>query len=109
MHRFCWVTCRDRAEARAIGEALVGERLAACANILPIMESIYRWKGAVETADEAVLILKTREALVPRLTARVRALHSYECPCVVALPITDGNPSYLAWIETETAGSGEVE
>lgn len=99
---FCYITAGSREEALAIGRALVEERLAACANILDGMTSIYHWRGAIEEAREAVLIVKTRAALVGPLIERVRALHSYECPCVVALPITDGNPAYLAWIEAET-------
>jgi periplasmic divalent cation tolerance protein len=99
---FCYITAGSREEALAIGNALVEERLAACANILDGMTSIYHWRGAIEEAREAVLIVKTRAALVEPLIERVRALHSYECPCVVALPITDGNPAYLAWIEAET-------
>ena len=99
---FCYITAGSREEALAIGRALVEERLAACANILDGMTSIYHWRGAIEEAKEAVLIVKTRAALVEPLTERVRALHSYDCPCVVALPITDGNPAYLAWIEAET-------
>jgi periplasmic divalent cation tolerance protein len=64
--------------------------------------SIYHWQGAIEEAREAVLIVKTRAALVGPLTERVRSLHSYDCPAVVALPIVDGSPSYLAWIDAET-------
>lgn len=99
---FVYITAKDRAEARAIGEKLVNERLAACVNILDGMESVYRWKGQVESAGEAVLIAKTREDLVAKLTERVKALHSYDCPCIVALPITGGNPDFLDWIENET-------
>lgn len=102
---FCYVTAGSREEALAIGRTLVEERLAACANVLGGMTSIYWWQGAVEQASEAVLILKTRTELVERLTARVTEIHSYECPCVVALPIEAGNPPYLDWIAGETAPS----
>ena len=81
---------------------MVDERLAACANVLDGMTSLYWWQGVLEQASEAVLILKTRAELVERLTMRVRELHSYDCPCVVALPIAAGNPDYLAWIAGET-------
>ena len=81
---------------------MVDERLAACANGLDGMTSLYWWQGVLEQASEAVLILKTRAELVERLTMRVRELHSYDCPCVVALPIAAGNPDYLAWIAGET-------
>ncbi len=98
-----YVTVPSREEARKIADALVGERLAACANILGETTSVYWWEGAVQEDKEVVLILKTEEALVERLTARVKALHSYTVPCVVALPIKAGNPDYLAWIGKETA------
>jgi periplasmic divalent cation tolerance protein len=102
---FCYVTARSREEALTIGRTVVQERLAACANMLDGMTSIYWWRGALEQATEAVLILKTRAELVERLTARIRELHSYECPCVVALPIAAGNPDYLDWIARETTPS----
>src|SRR5919106_4872515 len=99
---FCYVTAGSKDEALRIGRALVDERLAACANVLDGMISVYWWQGSLEQADEAVLILKTRAELVEPLTARIRELHSYECPCVVALPIAAGNPDYLDWIAGET-------
>ena len=99
---FCYVTTPSRDEALTIGRTVVQERLAACANVLDGMTSIYWWQGALEQAGEAVLVLKTRADLVERLTARIRELHSYECPCVVALPIAAGNPEYLDWIAAET-------
>ncbi len=99
---FVYMTTGTVEEARVIGRRLVEERLAACANILPAMESIYHWQGRVETAQEAVLIAKTRAVLVDQLSARVREWHSYDCPCVVALPITAGNPAYLRWLGAET-------
>ncbi len=98
----CYVTAGSRDEALAIGRALVEERLAACANVLDGMMSIYWWQDRLEQAQEAVLIAKTRTELFPALSARVQQLHSYDCPCVVALPIADGNPDYLAWIVAET-------
>ena len=100
---FCYVTADSRAEALAIGRRVVEERLAASANVLDGMTSIYWWQDALEQASEAVLILKTRAELVERLTARIKELHSYDCPCVVALPIAAGNPAYLDWIARETA------
>jgi periplasmic divalent cation tolerance protein len=102
---FCYVTAPSRDAALTIGRAVVEERLAACANVLDGMTSIYWWQGALEQADEAVLILKTRAALVEPLIARIRELHSYECPCVVALPIAAGNQDYLDWIDRETASA----
>ena len=99
---FCYVTAGSRDEALTIGRTVVEERLAACANVLDGMTSIYWWQGALEQAAEAVLILKTRAELVERLSARIRELHSYACPCVVALPVAAGNPGYLDWIAAES-------
>lgn len=100
--RFIYVTTDGAAEAAAIGRRLVEERLAACANVIERMTSFYWWEGEVQQGDEAVLVLKTTAALVDRVVARVKALHSYDCPCVVAIPITAGNPAFLDWIEAET-------
>jgi periplasmic divalent cation tolerance protein len=100
---FCYVTVPSREVALALGRTIVEERLAACANVLDGMTSVYWWQGTLEEASEAVLILKTRGELLERLSARIRDLHPYECPCVVALPIAGGNPAYLEWITGETA------
>ena len=103
--RFVYVTTNDRAEALEIGRALVEARLAACANIIEPVTSIYWWESAVQEDAETVLVLKTQAELVESLTERVKALHSYACPCVVALPIEGGNPAYLDWIADETAAA----
>jgi len=103
--RFLYVTASNADEAKKIGETLVQERLVACANILGPIASIYWWQGQVQRETEAVLIAKTRAELVERVIARVKALHSYTVPCVVSLPIEQGNPDFLAWIATETAGA----
>jgi periplasmic divalent cation tolerance protein len=97
-----YITASSRDEAENIGHHLVKEKLAACVNILPGMQSIYRWEGRIETADETVLIAKTRSELFERLEKRTKELHSYECPCIVAWPITAGHRPYLDWIEKET-------
>jgi periplasmic divalent cation tolerance protein len=99
----CYVSLSAREDALAIGRALVDERLAAAVNVQHGVRSVYRWQGAIEEATEVLLIAKTRAELVPRLTERVIALHSYQCPAVVAVPICGGNPDYLAWIEEQTA------
>ncbi len=98
-----YVTAQDAAEARRIARAVVEERLAACANLLGGMESIYQWKGEVCEAAETVLLLKTSAARKAELIARIRELHAYETPCIVCLPIMDGNPDFLQWIDAETA------
>ena len=92
----------DRASAQALAAALVDERLAACVNILPPCHSIYRWQGAVETADEVPLLIKTSEARYAALEAAIRAQHPYRTPEIIALPVTHGWPDYLAWVAAET-------
>lgn len=99
-----YVTASDNAEAESIGRAIVEERLAACANIIPGMRSLYWWEGQVETGAETVLILKTRRDLADRVVDRVKALHSYACPCAIVLPVQAGNPDYLDWIGAEATG-----
>lgn len=98
-----YVTTSTRDEALNIGRIVVGERLAACANVVGGVRSIYWWEGEVSEDDEALLVLKTTEARVTALIERIPALHSYTTPCVTAWPIEAGNPGFLAWIETETA------
>jgi periplasmic divalent cation tolerance protein len=97
-----YITCKDSDDARRIGKILVAERLAACVNILPKMESHYWWNGKIESDQEAVLIAKTRADAREALQARVIDLHPYEVPCVVFLPVEGGNPDYLDWITRET-------
>ena len=97
-----YITTSSRDEALRIGRTVVADRLAACANVLPGVTSVFWWRDEVQEGAETSLILKTRSDLVERLTARVKELHSYDCPCVVALPIADGNPDFLRWIAEET-------
>ena len=99
---FVYGTAADADEARRIGKILVEERLAACVNILPRMESWYWWEGKLDHADEAVLIAKTRSYLREALQRRFLELHQYDCPCLVFLPLQGGNPDFLAWIDRET-------
>lgn len=99
-----YMTAKDAAEARAIGKALLTEKLAACINILDGMNSLYVWKGRFCDERESVIIAKTRSSLLPRLVRRVKQLHSYEVPCVVALPIVGGNGDFLAWVGKNTDG-----
>lgn len=97
-----YVTAPNRDEALALARTLVAERLAACANVLGDITSVYWWEGKVDEGSEVALILKTRATLVNALTGRLCQLHSYTCPCVVAVPIAGGNPAFLDWIGTET-------
>jgi len=98
---FC--TCPDTDTAARIAEALVGERLAACVSVLPGVQSVYRWQGAVERADEVQLLVKTVAARMPALAERIAALHPYELPELVAVEAAAGLPAYLDWIGAETA------
>lgn len=97
-----YITAANKDEAIRIGRALVEERLAACANVLDGMTSLYHWEGKLQEDHEAVLIAKTGEDLVERLIERVKSLHGYSCPCVVSWPIQAGNQAYLHWIHDET-------
>ena len=99
---FVYVTVGSTPEAKAMARTLVQERLLACANIIPAIHSIYWWQGNMEESDEAVLVGKTTQARYPALEARVRQLHSYETPCIAALPITAGFAPFLQWVAQET-------
>ena len=92
----------DRITAEALAASLVEDRLAACVNILQPCRSVYRWKGAVEKADEVPVLIKTTEACYPALEDAIRARHPYETPELIALPVANGLPDYLAWVEAET-------
>jgi periplasmic divalent cation tolerance protein len=102
---FAYLTVGSPEEARHIGRSLVEERLAACVNIFDGMTSIYPWQDAIEEARETVIIAKTRGDLFDALAARVRALHSYTTPCIVALPTARIEANYLAWLLAETGPS----
>ena len=95
-------TLPDRASAQALAAALVGERLAACVNILSPCQSVYRWQGAVNTDDEVPLLIKTCEARYAALEAAIRAQHPYATPEIIAVPVVHGLPDYLAWVDAET-------
>ena len=91
-------TAGSQEEARKIAEALVEQRLAACVNIVPGMDSVYRWQGRVETAAEWLLVMKTTAAVFPSLREALRKLHSYDVPECLMLAVEDGDDAYLAWI-----------
>lgn len=91
-------TAGSEAEARKIAQALVERRLAACVNIMGPIQSVYRWKGAVESASEHLLVIKTTAAAFPHVRDVIRELHSYELPECITLTIEDGSEAYLNWI-----------
>ena len=96
------VTTPSPERAAEIARAVVDERLAACGNVVPNLRSIYRWEGKVQDEEEALLVLKTTRARFEALRDRVLALHPYEVPEVLALPVEAGSARYLAWIAGET-------
>ena len=100
---FVYTTYPSVVEAQKAGNTLVGARLAACVNILPGMISVYRWQGAIERGEEAVMIVKTRASLVGQVSASVKATHPYDTPAILVLPIESVDERYHAWILAETA------
>jgi periplasmic divalent cation tolerance protein len=96
------ITADDEAWLATLTRALVEERMVACGQLINSVSSTYRWAGEVQTDRETRVALHTREALVPALIARVRAEHTYEVPCVIALPVLGGNPDYLDWVVAST-------
>ena len=98
-YRVVLVTASGRRQADRLARMLVSEKLAACVNVVPKISSRYRWRGKIETASESLLLIKTKAALLPRLTRRVQAIHSYTVPEIIALPILEGNPDYLDWMD----------
>lgn len=103
--KLVYVTTSDISEAKTIGRMLVEKRLAACVNILGATQSLYWWEGAVQESGEVAFIAKTTAERAPELIEAVKANHSYECPCVVTLPIEAGNSDFLKWIMEETRSS----
>jgi periplasmic divalent cation tolerance protein len=96
------ISAPSREEARKIAGALLEKREAACVNIIPAVDSHFRWEGKLDRADECLLIAKTRAALLDSVIASVKRLHSYTVPEIIALPIVGGNPDYLEWIYENT-------
>ena len=95
---FLYMTAGSKAEASRIGKALVESKLAACVNIIEPMRSIYLWEGKIQEDDEVVLIAKTIDSHVPAVVEKVTSMHSYDCPCIVSLPVTGGHRTFLDWI-----------
>lgn len=98
------MTAGSREEAARLAEMLVGARLAACVQILPEIESVYHWKGEVRRDPEVLLLAKTTSARFSLLEREVRALHSYDTPEIIALPITDASTPYLEWLTATVKG-----
>ena len=97
-----YMTAGSIEELKNIGHILVEKNLAACVNLLENMLSIYKWEDKLEEGQEVVIIAKTRKILMPKLIETVKTHHSYDCPCILELPIQGGNPDFLNWIMRET-------
>jgi periplasmic divalent cation tolerance protein len=104
--RLVLTTVADRAGAERLARSLVGERLAACVNLLPGVRSIYRWQGAVEESDEILLVIKTTAGAESAVSARVRELHPYDVPELITLDPTRVDPAYLAWLSDSIGNPG---
>jgi periplasmic divalent cation tolerance protein len=92
-------TCADGREAERIAHSLVEQHLAACVNILPVVQSIYRWQGAVESAAEVLMLIKTDAAHSSQVQSTIARLHSYELPEFLVLPVSGGSEAYLGWLQ----------
>jgi periplasmic divalent cation tolerance protein len=92
-------TCGSEEEAQKLAHSLVDQRLAACVNVVPGIRSVYRWEGKIETAAEYLLVIKSSRDRMALLRAAIEREHSYEVPEIVALPIVDGSPDYLNWLQ----------
>lgn len=104
MTKLCmvYVTTSDENEAVKIGEKLVSLKLAACVNVFDKIKSFCWWEGKLQKDEEAVLIIKTKESLLPELKKTVKELHSYSCPCIEAIPVVDANDDYADWVIGQT-------
>ena len=98
------ITASSPGEAEKIARVLVDEHLAACVNIMPGVRSFFFWEGKTQDANESLMVCKSRMPLRDKLTARVKALHSYTVPEIIALPVAAGLPAYLAWVRESTNG-----
>lgn len=101
-----YTTCGNAEDAGKLAQRLIEGRLAACVNVVPGVQSYYRWKGTIVNDTELLLIIKTARGLVDSLRLEMEKLHPYELPELIVAPIIDGSPNYLAWLEQEVAAEG---
>lgn len=95
------ITCSSKKEANKVKKVLLEKRKAACVNIIPSVDSSFRWKGKIDSSLEVLLLAKTKKKMLKKIVTLVKKLHSYEVPEIIALPIIGGNRDYLNWIEKE--------
>ena len=95
-------TCPDDTCARALAQTLLNEKLAACVNIIPQVTSLYCWQGKMEESQEVQLVIKSRRTLFGVLQQRIQTLHPYEVPEILAMPVLNGSPAYLQWLQEQT-------
>lgn len=100
-----YVTASDKAMAEKLASTLVSEKLAACANIFATHTAIYEWEGQIQSGEEVAMTLKTSKEAFPKLKERLIALHDYDTPCILAMPIEDGAEAFLDWVESHTSHS----
>ncbi|KAK3244392.1 divalent ion tolerance protein CutA [Cymbomonas tetramitiformis] len=100
-----YVTVPDKETGKKIASALIESKLAACVNMIPGVESMYWWEGKVETDQELLLMIKSRQSLVNEVTAKVNEVHPYDVPEVISVPITGGSDKYLQWLADSTTGN----
>jgi periplasmic divalent cation tolerance protein len=102
--RFLYITTENKDQASRLGKQIVQKNLAACVNIIPGMESIYKWENEIQINTEVILIVKTHISKVQAVTKFIKENHSYDCPCVISLNIAEdeGNPEYLKWLFEES-------
>lgn len=101
MYSLIYITTSESSESKKIARTLLEEKLVACTNIIPQINSLYLWKGEIEEDEESILIVKTKDDKVDQVIKRVEELHSYETPCILQLEVKNGSECYLQWMEDE--------
>lgn len=104
MYSLVYITTSGVLESKKIAKTLLKERLIACANIIPQIESLYLWKGEIEEDTESLLVTKTRSEKVNNVIKRVEEIHSYDIPCILQIQVKKGSENYLEWLESELSG-----
>lgn len=102
MFNVIFVTAKDQVQAKQIATALLEEKLVACVNMIDAVRSMYWWEGKIQDEQEVMLVIKSKAGLFEQICSKIKSLHSYAVPEIIALPIQEGNPDYLKWINTST-------